>query len=838
MLAAAALMLGASGIASAAPPAGNLLQNPGADAGEGEVNSTGTAIPEWGTAGRLSAVQYGAADGFPTTLESFSIGGGANFFSGGINDAVSIGEQIIDLPPAQPEIDAGRVSVVLSAHIGGRLNDPDNLRVTAEFQDEFGDQTFLTLQVGPVTAAERGDQTKLLPRSTTAVVPGGTRQIRVTITANRTAGQDGQHNNGYADNLSLAMDVYPTAVNDTATVSEDANATAVGVLANDTNTDGGPKQVASVTQPANGTVAITGGGSGLTYRPNTNYCNSQVGGAADTFTYKLNGGSTGSVAMTVTCVDDPPVAVNDTATVSEDANATAVGVLANDTNTDGGPKQVASVTQPANGTVAITGGGSGLTYKPNANYCNSQVGGAIDTFTYKLNGGSTGTVAMTVTCVNDLPVAVNDAATVGLNANAIAVGVLANDTDPEGDAKQVASVTQPANGTVAITGGGTGLTYRPNASYCNNRGGAADTFTYTLNGGSTATVAMTVTCAELPVAVEDSARTTEDADVAAIDVLANDTDPDGGPKQVVSVSPPANGTVAITAGGTDVTYRPNANYCNDDEGVPPDIFTYALNGGSSTRVDVVVACVDDLPVAVNDAVTGMQKRSGQKSSPLTVDVLANDPDADGGPKQVASVTQTKNATVAILPGGSAVTYRAKPGYCNWRVDGVPDTFTYTLSGGSTATVAMTIVCLPYSLVNAGRVSGRTTPEHAEKRPYAFTTTGGLTLPPYCAPGVSVKAAAWMCIPVVCPTGATSTDGCTRPSKATVCKGTVTVRFYKFQQSVATRATSVGADCRYRTKVTFNRLPWYRRGRLRVDVRFEGNTFLRKRGALWEYVRSG
>ena len=65
---------------------------------------------------------------------------------------------------------------------------------------------------------------------------------------------------------------------------------------------------------------ITGGGTGLTYQPNPNYCNDPPGTTLDTFTYTLTpGGSTATVSVTVTCVDDPPVAVNDTATVVEDA---------------------------------------------------------------------------------------------------------------------------------------------------------------------------------------------------------------------------------------------------------------------------------------------------------------------------------------------------------------------------------------------------------------------------------------------------------------------------------------------------------------------------------------
>ena len=91
---------------------------------------------------------------------------------------------------------------------------------------------------------------------------------------------------------------------------------------------------------------------------------------------------------------------DDAAVVVEDAAATAIDVLANDSDPDGGPKFVASVTQPAHGSAAIAGGS--VTYQPDADYCND-LGGAPDTFTYTLNGGSTATVAVTVQCVADTP---------------------------------------------------------------------------------------------------------------------------------------------------------------------------------------------------------------------------------------------------------------------------------------------------------------------------------------------------------------------------------------------------------------------------------------------------
>ena len=112
---------------------------------------------------------------------------------------------------------------------------------------------------------------------------------------------------------------------------------------------------------------------------------------------------------------------------------------------------------------------------------------------------------------------------------------------------------------------------------------------------------MTVNCVDdMPVAVNDSASFTEDDDATTINVLANDTDIDGGPKTISSASDPAHGTVEVAGDNLSLTYQPDANYCND--GAPPDdTFTYTLNGGSQATVSVAVSCVDDMPVAVNDS---------------------------------------------------------------------------------------------------------------------------------------------------------------------------------------------------------------------------------------------
>ena len=168
----------------------------------------------------------------------------------------------------------------------------------------------------------------------------------------------------------------PVADNDTVTVVEDSAATAIDVLANDSDPDG-PLTITGVTQPANGTVAITGGGSAVSYTPAANF------NGTNTFSYTVTQGgvdATANVTVTVTAAPDATVVGNDAATVAEDSAATAIDVLANDSDADG-PLTITGVTQPANGTVAITGGGSAVSYTPAANF------NGTNTFSYTVTQG-------------------------------------------------------------------------------------------------------------------------------------------------------------------------------------------------------------------------------------------------------------------------------------------------------------------------------------------------------------------------------------------------------------------------------------------------------------------
>ncbi|MDX6681437.1 MAG: hypothetical protein QOG94_1476, partial [Solirubrobacteraceae bacterium] len=209
---------------------------------------------------------------------------------------------------------------------------------------------------------------------------------------------------------------------------------------------------------ATGVLSLTGSATVAAYQAalrSVTYTNASETPStlARTIAFQVDDGvATSNVAtrtVTVVAADDAPVAAADNATVLEDSVATAVAVLTNDTDVDAGPKTIASASDPLHGTVVLTGGSpgahTGLTYQPDANYCNTPPGAAPDTFTYTINGGSSATVSMTVTCVNDAPVA--DDETFGGAQAAVGNTALIGD-DPSDGAPALAAAKKTISGDI------------------------------------------------------------------------------------------------------------------------------------------------------------------------------------------------------------------------------------------------------------------------------------------------------------------------------------------------------------------------------------------------------
>jgi outer membrane protein OmpA-like peptidoglycan-associated protein len=182
--------------------------------------------------------------------------------------------------------------------------------------------------------------------------------------------------------------------------------------------------------------------------------------------------------------------------------------------------------------------------------------------------------------LNRNPIARNDASTVPADATAQPIAVLGNDDDPDGDPLTIASVGTPAHGTVTISG--VQVLYTPARGYT-----GADAFSYTASDGkggtATAMVAVAVVRANrAPVARDDYAVAGYNQPVD-VDVLANDSDPDGDRLTVLSFTQPQFGTVTRGPGST-LTYRSARDYIGYES------FTYEVSDGKggSARATVVV----------------------------------------------------------------------------------------------------------------------------------------------------------------------------------------------------------------------------------------------------------
>jgi lipopolysaccharide export system protein LptA len=448
----------------------------------------------------------------------------------------------------------------------------------------------------------------------------------------------------------------PTAVTDTVTTNYGAAIT-INALSNDTDPENDTLTVTGNTQASNGTV--TRSGNTFTYTPRSGFS------GADSFSYTISDGkgnaATGLVNVTVGAAPNrAPTAVTDTVTTNY-GTAITINALSNDTDPENDTLTVTGNTQASNGTV--TRSGNTFTYTPRSGFSGA------DSFSYTISDGkgnaATGLVNVTVGAApNRAPTAVTDTVTTNYST-AITINALSNDTDPENDTLTVTGNTQASNGTV--TRSGNTFTYTPRSGFS-----GADSFSYTISDGkgnsATGTVNITVGAAPVdnkaPIAVNDTISTTMGVPVL-VNLLANDSDPNGDKIALKTLSNPKNGKL-YRMNDSYIFYFPNAGF------VGKDSFTYTITdskGATSTAsVAITVAPANRLPVAKNDVVTA---KSGKA---VILNVLANDADPDGDALTVLGATVPSHGSIR-WQDKKTIIYTPRADYTGW------DNFAYTISDG-------------------------------------------------------------------------------------------------------------------------------------------------------------
>ena len=289
---------------------------------------------------------------------------------------------------------------------------------------------------------------------------------------------------------SATVEISITAVNDapdtrpSSAVTDEDNAVTINVLANDTDIDGNlvPGSVSVVTLPGHGSAGVNPATGIITYVPNRDYY------GEDSFAYTvMDDGAPEpaltaqeSVAVTVNPVNDPPRPRIDAAETEEDT-AVEIPVLDNDTDADASldPASVTVVVPPDHGSTSVNPATGAITYTPDADY------NGPDGFTYRVSDdgyplpalSGTADVLVYIGAVNDSLIANDDAAATDED-NAVTVGVLANDTDVDGNPvpASVTVIEAPSNGVASVNAESGAITYTPNANF-----NGEDSFVYLID---------------------------------------------------------------------------------------------------------------------------------------------------------------------------------------------------------------------------------------------------------------------------------------------------------------------------------------------------------------------
>lgn len=454
-----------------------------------------------------------------------------------------------------------------------------------------------------------------------------------------------------ADTSTLSGDenLLPTAADDFAFTALD-----VPVVLDLTNNDTDPENmlvpasVLIVQNPVNGTVTIAPQTGMVTYTPHPEFF------GTDSFQYTVqdaDGGTSNTAMVSLTVLADTiaPDANDDTASTSQGVPV-AIDVLANDSDTDGtidpSTVEITEFGEPAHGDLAINETTGAITYTPEPGFT------GVDSFIYVVRDdlGALSNEARVEVTVNDNggspPVAVDDEAITD-EGTAIAIAVLDNDFDPDGDPLTVTSVSTPTNGLATDNGDGT-ITYTPTDDNFNG----TDSFVYTITDGqggtSSATVRVTVNPVnDRPTANALSFGTAEDNSYDGT-VTGSDGDPEVAQSLIFAVANgPFHGTVALDPATGAFTYTPEDDYNG------PDSFSFTVSdddsaGGTALTSSEAVVTIE--MSAVNDA--PLLTVPGSKTTPediaLTITgISVADVDVSEGTGEVQVILGVISGTLTV-----------------------------------------------------------------------------------------------------------------------------------------------------------------------------------------------
>ncbi|MFA7274273.1 MAG: Ig-like domain-containing protein [Crocinitomicaceae bacterium] len=514
----------------------------------------------------------------------------------------------------------------------------------------------------------------------------------------------------------------PSQGNETMTVAEDSPGTvSPNLTTNNIDPDGTILTVSAAGISTQGVVVIINAGGTITYSPPANF------NGIDTLVYTVCDSGTplpaicvnDTLFITVTPVNDAPIANGDfgLVTLIEDGANGTVQIISNDTDTDGNP------TVPTNGLGLFTvdlnpSVGVQTTFTNATGFWSYDATTGDVTFDPALNFNGTATIIYTlcdpqgacdtalitfnVSPVNDAPLQGNETMTLLEGAPATITPVLtSNNIDPDGTIVTITSAGPSTQGVVVIINSGGTLIYTPPVGF-----NGIDTIIYTVCDSGTPlpaicvndTLFITVTSVnDTPIANGDyvTPALLEDEANGTVQILLNDTDPDGNPTAPTNGSgqftidlDPAIGIQTSYTDGTGVwTYNPTTGVvsfdpANNFNGTATILYELCDAAGAcdTALISFTVLAVNDTTSQGNENMTLVEDASSTVSPVL----ISNNIDPDGTTVYISSAgPSTQGVVVTINPGGT-ITYTPPANF-----NGI-DTIIYTVCDSGTPLPAICV----------------------------------------------------------------------------------------------------------------------------------------------------
>ncbi len=357
-----------------------------------------------------------------------------------------------------------------------------------------------------------------------------------------------------------------------------------------------------------------------------------------------------SVALEAAAPNNPPLAAGEHFTGTEDtALQWTVGqLLANDADPEGDTLTLTGVGGANHGVVSLAAGV--VSFTPQANYFGEA---SFDyTVTDAQGASATATVTLALAPVNDAPlvsgeVLASDEDTIDLIAQA---ALLANDTDVEGEALAIISVTNSQHGAVSLEADGS-IRFTPDANF---HGQASFDYTVadTSGGESVATALLELAAVnDVPMVAGETLASSEDTEtlIPQALLLANDTDADsatdGDVLSIVSVGTATHGAVSLDAGV--VHFTPEINYFGTAS------FDYTVSDGhggeATTTATLAINPVNDAPLALGETLAATEDTVTLTPQAL---LLANDTDVEGETLSITAVANGQHGSVSLDADGT------------------------------------------------------------------------------------------------------------------------------------------------------------------------------------------